>query len=109
ISASLTGDDSPLIHCRTGWRKVRSAISPAARTASASASASALRLRSASGNGQPLDAHGRRIRAIAELEIVGRLERAEHRNEIAGDRDFAQRIAAAATLDPQPGRAAVVV
>ena len=44
ISASLTGDDSPLIHCRSGCRKVFSATSPAARTVSASAGASAAAL-----------------------------------------------------------------
>src|SRR6266446_2460000 len=109
MSASLTGDDSPLIHCRNGCRKVRSATSPAARTVSASAGASALRLRSTSGNGQPLDAHRRRVGAIAELEIVSGLKRSEYCDQIARDRDFAHRVAAAAILDPEPRRAAAVV
>src|SRR5882672_7011228 len=109
ISASLTGDDSPLIHCRSGCRKVRNATSPAARTVSTSAGASALRLRSTSGNGQPLDAHRRRVGAIAELEIVRRLERTEYCDQIARDRDFTHRIGAATILDPEPRCATAVV
>ena len=73
------------------------------------AGASALRLRSTSGNGQPLDAHCRRVGAIAELEIVGRLKRTKYRDQIARNRDFAHRIAAAAILDPEARRAAAVV
>src|SRR5262249_45834426 len=112
MSASLTGDsDTPLVHCRSGCLNVLSAISPASRTASANcaAVAAARALRSTSCNGQTLHPNGRPIGAGAELEIVRRLEAREHRDEAAGDRDLAHRVAAAALLDPEPGGAAAVV
>src|SRR5258706_12758335 len=104
MSASLPGEsDTPLVHCRSGCLSVLSAISPASRTASANCAAVAATgaLGSASCNGQALHPNGRRIGAVAELEIVGGLEPGKHRDEIAGDRDLAHRIGAAAVLDPE--------
>src|SRR5579863_7681173 len=75
MSASLTGDEAPLVHCLSGVPNSDSANAPASRTAAAKPSAR----RTASddslaGNSQTLHAHGRRVGAVAENEIVCRCE-----------------------------------
>ncbi len=66
---------------------------PRARRAELSASAASFALSaSVAGNGQSLDAHGRRIGAVAELEIVRRRQRAEDVEQMAGDGHLADRI-----------------
>src|SRR6516225_4583555 len=96
MSASETGEDAPLIHFFSSVRNIDRASAPASRTVSCSSAASRVR-RLASGNSasakrQSLDAHRRRIDAVAELEIVGRLHRLEDLEQMAGDRDFAHGI-----------------
>src|SRR4029079_6548929 len=107
ISASHTGDDPFLVQRRNGPRKVFSASSPASRTAANNKSRSASGL--PAGNGETLHADGRRIGAVAELEIVCRRQRGEHLGEIAGNRNFADREGRFAILDPEAGRAAAVI
>src|SRR5262245_65207759 len=79
-SASLTGDDLPLIQLLGVPRKVSSANAPPSRTAAARRSHTSTRStpRSPAGNGQSLHAQGRGIGAETELQIVGGRQRAEH-------------------------------
>src|SRR5262249_26219516 len=60
-------------------------------------------------NGQSLDAHGRRISAVTKLKVAGRRQRAKNVEQVAGDGDLADGIAALAVFDPETGRAAAVV
>src|SRR5262245_21823208 len=102
-SASLTGDDWPLIQLRGVPRKVSSASAPASRTAAARRSRTSTRStpRSPAGNGQSLHAQGRGVGAETELEIVGGRPRAEHLEQVSGDGHFADGIAPPAVLDPK--------
>src|SRR5262249_52385830 len=111
MSTSLTTEVLPLAHCFGDLPKVLSASAPPSRTAAASnaAASAALRWPSASCNGEALQANGRRIGAVAELEIVGGLDRTEHGDEVARDGHLAHRISALAVLDPEAGGAAAVV
>src|SRR5262249_9629996 len=110
-SASLTGELWPLIQLLICPRNVLSARAPPSRTAAARRSRTAVRSMagSSAGNGQTFQAHGRRIGAEAEVEIIGGRELAEHVDQIAGDGDLADGVAALAVLDPEAGGAAAVV
>src|SRR5919109_3648622 len=110
-SASLTGEDFPLVQLLSSPRKVCSANAPASRTAAARRSRVPLRsiASSASGNGETLQPHRRRVGAEAELEIVGGRQRLEHVDQVAGDGDLAHGVAALAVLDPEAVGAAAVV
>src|SRR4051812_8631161 len=103
MSASQTTDVLPLAHCRGDLPKVLSASAPAPRTAAVSSVATSVALGSPSEpcNGEALQTNGRRIGAVAELEIVRRLERAEHGDEVARDGHLAHRIGALPILDPE--------
>src|SRR3954452_3858974 len=115
MSASETGDDAPLVHFFSSVRNIHCASAPASRTVSFSSAASRLRmvssseLASASAKRQTLDAHRRRIDAVAELEIVRGLHRLEDLEQMAGDRDLTHGIGELAVLDPEAGGAAAVV
>src|SRR5579862_5564388 len=100
ISASDTGDSaSPLVQFFNGVLNIDSAKAPASRTASASRAACCCRsTTSVAGNSQALHAHGRRIGAVAEGEVVRRHETLEYFREVAGDGDFAHRISQHAVL-----------
>src|SRR5215468_10726543 len=111
MSASHTGEFLPLVQFRTGAPNLPSASAPASRTALSIQPVSLATEMSASvtGNGETLHAHGRGIGAVAEREVVGRRQRAEHIEQVAGDGDLAHRIGEFAALDPEAGGAAAVV
>src|SRR5215204_2838280 len=111
ISASHTGELAPLVQFLTGEPNLLSASAPASVTACLSRSAMCSRGISASvtGNGEPLHPHGRRIGPIAELQIIGGRERAEHIEQMARDGHLAHRIRELALLDPETGRAHAVI
>src|SRR5437868_8920992 len=96
MSASETGEDAPLIHFFSSVRNIDCARLPASRTVSCSSAASRVRTftsrLSASAKRQSFDAHRRRIDAVAELEIVGRLHRLEDLEQMARDRHLADGI-----------------
>src|SRR5580704_3862157 len=111
ISASDTGDSaSPLVQFFNGVLNIDSASAPASRTASARRAACCLRsTTSVAGNSQALHAHGRRIGAVTEDEVVSRREALEYFAQMPGDGDFAHRICEYAVLDPKPRGAAAIV
>src|SRR5882724_9549388 len=105
ISASVTGLPSALRQTLKEPAKYFRAIWPASRTEATRSSVSA----SGTGNRHAVDTQGRRIRAVAEHEIVGGREFAVHVLEIARDSDLAHRICKFAVLDPETGRAARII
>src|SRR5271170_3346582 len=111
ISASETGEEvGPLVQVRSGAPNIACASAPASRTAASSrAEICAKPATSMAGNSQTLHAHGRRIGAVAEGQVVRRLEACEYIAERAGDRDLADRESALAVLDPESGGAAAIV
>src|SRR5690349_17959226 len=112
MSASDTGEDAPLIHFFSSVRNIDCASAPASRTVSCSSAASRVRIvsfASASAKRQALDAHRRRIDAVAEFEIVRWLHRLEDLVQMAGDRHLADGIGDLAILDPEAGSAAAVI
>src|SRR5690349_8741426 len=109
MSASDTGEDCPLVHCLISVRNMVSASAPASRTVRFRSAASLAMSASATSNRQSFDAHGRRVDAVLESEVVGRRERLEHVEQVAGDRHLADRIAKLAVLDPEAAGAAAVV
>src|SRR5262245_14777694 len=115
MSASETGEDAPLIHVLSSVRNIDSARRPASRTLSVRSAASRVRLfpstrtGSASAKRQTLDAHRRRIDAVAEFQIVGGLHRLEDVEQMARDRDFADGIGDLAVVDPEAGGAPAVI
>src|SRR6516164_4222216 len=108
-SASLTGEEAPLIQLAGRPRNMCSASAPASRTAEARRSRTTVRSMSSAGNGETLHAHARRIGAETELEVVRRQERLEHVDQVSSDRHFAHGVAALAVFDPESGSAAAVV
>src|SRR3954466_5928560 len=95
MSASDTGEEAPLVQFFSSVRNSDSASAPASRTVPVSSAASRAMFRSsvsASAKRQALDAHGRRIDAVTEFQIVGRRQRLEDRQEMARDRHLADRI-----------------
>src|SRR5580658_1198172 len=111
MSASDTGDKaSPLVQFFNGVLNIDSASAPASRTASARRAACCLRsTTSVAGNSQALHAHGRRIGAVAEDEVVRRRQALEYFGEMPRDGDFTHRISELAVLDPKSGGAAAIV
>src|SRR5258705_1380023 len=112
MSASEAGDEAPLIQFFSSVRNSDSASAPASRTVSVSSTASralTTSRASASAKRQALDAHCRRIDAIAEFQIVGGCQRFEHRQQVPRDRHLADGIGDLAILDPETGCAAAVV
>src|SRR3954463_2143144 len=115
MSASETGEEAPLVPSSTSVRNISCPSPPASRTVSCSSAASRVRMASpvafasTSAKRQTLDAHRRRIDAVAELEIVRRLHRLEYLEQMAGDRHLAHGISELAVLDPEAGGAAAVV
>src|SRR3954467_552482 len=115
MSASDTGEETPLVQFFSSVRNSDSASAPASRTASASSAPSPAMIRSlrlsalTSANRQSLDAQRRRIDAVAEFQIVGRRERFEHLDQMTGDGHFAHRKGNLAVLDPESGCAAAVI
>src|SRR5262249_33105092 len=110
--ASLTGEvPPPLVQLLSSLRNVFSAKAPASRTAAARRSRTSARSKSGlpSGNGETLHAHGRRVGAEAEFEIVGGRKPPEHVDQITGDGHLAHRITALAVLDPEARGAAAVI
>src|SRR5260221_4174123 len=112
MSASDTGDEAPLVQFFSSVRNIDSASAPASRTVSVSNPASralVVSIVSASAKRQTLDAQRRRVDAGAEFQIVGGDQRFEHRQQMALDRYFADRVGDLAVLDPEAGRAAAVI
>src|SRR5580693_894367 len=111
ISASDTGDKaSPLVQFFSGVLNIASAKAPASRTASARRAACCCRsTTSVAGNSEALHAHGRRIGAVAEDEVVRRRQALEYFGEVPGDSDFAHRISELAILDPKSRGAAAII
>src|SRR5438876_11777746 len=108
MSASDTGDEAPLVQFFSSVRNSDSASAPASRTVAFNKSAS--RARSlASAKRQSLDAHRRRVDAVAEFQNVGGLHRLEDLEQVSRDRHLAHRMGDLAVLDPEAGRAAAVV
>src|SRR3982074_3646147 len=102
MSAPETGDEAPLAHVFTPVRNIDSANAPASRTVSVSSAASralVVSIVSASAKRQTLDAQRRRVDAVTEFQIVGGDQRFEHRQQMAGDRHFADGIGDLAVLD----------
>src|ERR1700751_3645431 len=90
MSAAVTGDPWPLVQVLTDVPNMESASAPASRTAAVNVSARLARSSaSLARNGQTLHQHRRRVGAIAEYEIVCRLEVGKHLAEMPGDRHFA--------------------
>src|SRR6478672_3171195 len=108
-SASLTGEEAPLIQLAGRPRNMWSASAPASRTAEARRSRSRTRSMSSAANGKTLHAHARRIGAETELQVVRRQQRLEHLDQVSGDRHFAHGITAPAVFDPESGSATAVV
>src|SRR5947208_1909360 len=112
MSASDTGDEAPLVQFFSSVRNSDSASAPASRTVSVSSAASRAMFRSrasTTAKRQSLDAHGRRIDAVAEFQIVGRRQRFEDRQQMACNRHLADGIGDLAVLDPETGGAAAVI
>src|SRR3954447_15128487 len=104
MSASETGDEAPLVQFFSSVRNSDSASAPASRTVSVSSAASRALIDSsvsASAKRQALDAHGRRIDAVAEFQIVGRRQRLEDRQQRTSGRHLADGIGDLAVLDPE--------
>src|ERR1700745_2022399 len=108
-SASLTGEEAPLIQLAGRPRNMWSASAPASRTAEARSSRTRAQSMQSAGNGETLHAHARRIGAETELQVVRRQQRLEHLDQVSGDCHFAHGIAALAVFDPETGSAAAVV
>src|SRR5580693_3537404 len=99
MSASLTGEEAPLIQFFSGVPNMDSASRPASRTEAPSTStARAVSSASMAGNGETLYAQRRRVGAVAEDEIVGRFEALEYFQQVSGDGHFADRISQLAVL-----------
>src|SRR5580692_5796621 len=111
MSASDTGDKaSPLVQFFNGVLNIASASAPASRTASARRAVCRFRsTTSVAGNSEALHAHGRRIGAVAEDEVVSRRQALEYFGQVPGDGDFAHRKSERAVLDPKSGGAAAIV
>src|SRR4051812_8781209 len=115
MSASETGDEAPLVQVFNSVWNIESASLPASRTTSLSKLAS--RVRSAvpepwilpSSKRQSLDAHRRRVDAIAEFQVVGRRHRLEDLEQMARYRHLAHGVTDLAIFDPEAGCAAAVV
>src|SRR5579872_924144 len=106
MSASDTGEDEPLVQFFNLVRNSDSASAPASRTVSFSRCASRAL---ASAKRQSLDAHCRRVDAVAELQIVGWNHGLEDSEQMTRNGYLAYRIGDLAVLDPEAGRAAAVV
>src|SRR6476661_8198214 len=82
MSASETGEDAPLVQFFNSVRNSERARPPASRTVSFSNWESRAKLAactlSASAKRQSLDAHGRRINAVTERQVVGDHHRLEY-------------------------------
>src|SRR5258708_19261446 len=111
ISAADSGDKaSPLVQLFSGVLNIDNANAPASRTLFARRAACCVRpTPSVAGNSQALHAHGRRIGAVAEGEIVRRRQALEYFGEVTGDGDFTHRIGQHAVFDPKTRRAAAIV
>src|SRR5581483_8991671 len=111
MSASDTGEEAPLVQFFKSVRNSESASAPASRTLAVRSSVSRAKCPapSTSAKRQSLDAHGRRVDAVAKLQIVGGDQRLEHLQQMAGDRHLADGIGDLAVLDPEAGGAAAVV
>src|SRR6185295_15168963 len=112
MSASETGEEAPLVQFFSSVRNSDNASAPASRTVSANSAASraaTLSAVSASAKRQALDTQRRRVDPVAELQIVGRDQRFEHRQQMACDGDLADGIGDLAVLDPEAGGAAAVI
>src|SRR5258707_15027705 len=112
MSASDTGDEAPLVQFFSSVRNSDNASAPAWRTVSVNSAASRAQTASAvsaSAKRQALDAQRRRVDAVAELQVVGRRQRFEHRQQMPRNRDLADGISDLAILDPEAGGAAAVI
>src|SRR4029450_10056293 len=115
MSASDTGEDAPLVHVFSSVRNIDCASAPASRTVSFSSAASRVRIvasrefASASAKRQTLDAHRRRIDAVAGLAIVGGRHGVGDLERVARTRHLADGIGDLAVLDPEAGGAAAVI
>src|SRR3954469_11764518 len=112
MSASETGEDLPLVQFFNLVRNSDLASAPASRTTvvkSCASRASRSALSSTAAKRQALDAQGRRVDAVAEFQIVGRNQRLEDVEQVAGDGHLADGIGDLAVLDPEAGGAAAVV
>src|SRR5215470_4839200 len=114
MSASDTGEETPLVQFFSSVRKSDSASLPASRTVRLRSSALLLARTSAfaisaSPNRQSLDAHGGRVDAVAELQIVGNGHRLEHLEQVTCDGQLAHRIRNLAILDPEARGATAIV
>ena len=110
MSASLTGESSsPLVQRLSGPRDGRARKLAGLAHHGFERAARRRRRDHCPATVRPSSRTRRRIGAVAEFEIVGRRQRAEHVEQMAGDGDLAHRIGALAVLDPEAGGAAAVV
>src|SRR4029077_18958735 len=120
MSASETGDETPLVQFFRSVRNSDSASAPASRTVSFRRRASrvvSLRVAIAAltpselapAKRQSFDSQRRRIDAIAKLQIVGWHQRLEDIEKVTCDRHLAHGVGDLAVLDPEAGGAAAVV
>src|SRR5439155_16773786 len=112
MSASETGDETPLVQFFSSVRNSDKASAPASRTVSRNSAASRAQITSAisaSAKRQALDAQRRRVDAVSEFQIVGGNQRFEHWQQMARDRHLADGISDLAVLDPESGGAAAVI
>src|SRR3954462_967564 len=111
MSASETGDDSPLVHLRNSVRNIESPSAPASRTVSTISAKSRAECPdvSATGNRQPLDPQCRRVNAVLEDKIVRRRQAPENIEQMPCDRHLADRIGHLAILDPKAAGATAVI
>src|SRR5262249_38775308 len=92
ISAAGTGEPWPFVPVFPSLPNMERASAPASRTAAFKMLSSMLRSSvSLARNGQTLHAHGRRVGAVAEYEVVGRLQLGENIGEISRDGHLAHR------------------
>src|SRR5437016_14683627 len=111
MSASETGDETPLVQFFSSVRNSDKASAPASRTVSLSSAASRAQMASAisaSAKRQALDAQRRRVDAVAKFQVVGGNQRFEHRQQMTRERHLADGVGNPAVPHPQSGRGARV-
>src|SRR5262245_34798825 len=100
MSASLTGDrSSPLVQCLNAPCAVLRARAPAWRITASSGARNAVV--SLTGNSQTLNAQGRRVGGVSELQVVSRRQRPEHLQQVARDGHLANRKGELSVFNPE--------
>src|SRR5690348_5011592 len=105
MSASVTGLPGDLSQVFAPFFSHSSDSAPASRATPITRARSGASAGSPPGKGEPVDQKARGVGGTADFEVGSRDRAEEHRREIAGDRDFGDRIGALAVFEPEAGYA----